>query len=399
MKAKIELRKFPYPFQAALSICSDIDHTHLAEKFLKIQEFMNREIGLAFTNTFFPFHEQDEFSLFSSRPQDRAVLLEHLRNGNIEALHGFGEKKNFTREDARKMLAELKKNDIHLKMWVDHADFPGNFCKYRCPGRGDQPGQKEYHLDLTADYGIRYIWTDRLTTIIGQGASVTWRSLFGVFDFKHPAASGLNALKTGLKVFLGFFKSKKYSFMSANEPVQITTLQDGKKMFEFIRFNNYFQGAARGDSFSELYYLISQKVLKNLISRKAYSVVYVHLGKCFDLESAQNQRTLQALRELKAAADQGKIWVDSTLRHLEYYIGQRYLNWDYSVVRDEGCITIHSIDDPVRGPYVPKPEELRHLTFYVPENVKIKVKINRHEVVPVVKNELDYSGKPSISIQ
>lgn len=398
MRMKIELRKFPYPFRAALSICSDIDHTHPAEKFVKVQEFMNRDLGLTFTNTFYPFHDLDEFSLFSSRPLDRAILLEHLKNGKIEALHAFGEKKDFERADAEKTLAELKKQSVRLKMWIDHADFSGNFCKYRCPGRGDQPGCNEYHSDLTAAYGVKYIWTDRLTNIIGQGVPIRLSSLTDLLDAGHPVASGLNAAKTAVKLVLGFFKNTKYSFMFTNEPVSVTTLRDGRKMFEFTRFNNYFRGAARGDSFSELFYALSGKVLRTLVAREGYAIVYVHLGKGFGIENLQNRRTVQALQGLKTASDQGAVWVDSTLRQLEYYVKRTYLKWDFSLEGDTGCIAIHSIDDPVSGPYIPKPEDLSGLSFYVPDAWDVKIKINHAELKNTVVNAPDYSGRRSVSL-
>ena len=46
----VTLRKFPYPFQAAVTICSDIDGTDTAEKSLAVQNFLNtlRKQGIAF---------------------------------------------------------------------------------------------------------------------------------------------------------------------------------------------------------------------------------------------------------------------------------------------------------------------------------------------------------------
>ena len=41
IRAEIGLRKFPYPFKAALTIASDIDETKNVDKFLEIQEFLN----------------------------------------------------------------------------------------------------------------------------------------------------------------------------------------------------------------------------------------------------------------------------------------------------------------------------------------------------------------------
>ena len=37
----VSLRKFPFPFKAAMTICSDIDETRSSDEFLEIQRFLN----------------------------------------------------------------------------------------------------------------------------------------------------------------------------------------------------------------------------------------------------------------------------------------------------------------------------------------------------------------------
>ena len=46
----VTLRKYSYPLKAAVTICSDIDGTHTAEKFVAIQSFLNtlHKQGIAF---------------------------------------------------------------------------------------------------------------------------------------------------------------------------------------------------------------------------------------------------------------------------------------------------------------------------------------------------------------
>jgi hypothetical protein len=66
---KVTLRKFPYPFRAALTICSDIDGTDTLENFLATQNFLNTErdtdmglgIGLEIGNSFFPLTRDVHF--------------------------------------------------------------------------------------------------------------------------------------------------------------------------------------------------------------------------------------------------------------------------------------------------------------------------------------------------
>ena len=69
----IWIRKFPYPFKAALAICSDIDETQTIEEFLEIQRFLCSEdstrlgegLGLEIGNSFYFYDEKRRFSFFT----------------------------------------------------------------------------------------------------------------------------------------------------------------------------------------------------------------------------------------------------------------------------------------------------------------------------------------------
>src|SRR3990170_7384841 len=85
-KSSIFLRKFPYPYKAALAIASDIDSTSTLEKFLEIQEFLNTKnitnmgegVGLDIGNSFFMFHPKNKFSYFSTREEDRVNIRKFI---------------------------------------------------------------------------------------------------------------------------------------------------------------------------------------------------------------------------------------------------------------------------------------------------------------------------------
>ena len=62
-----------------------------------------------------------------------------IRKGSIDAIHSYGEKKDFTRSDALKTLEELKRNKCFPKLWVDHAHAKSNLCKHHYFGKGDVP--------------------------------------------------------------------------------------------------------------------------------------------------------------------------------------------------------------------------------------------------------------------
>ena len=61
----LQIRKFPYPYKAALAICSDIDETESIEEFLEMQEFLNTKrrtrygtgLGLEIGNSFWFYNQ------------------------------------------------------------------------------------------------------------------------------------------------------------------------------------------------------------------------------------------------------------------------------------------------------------------------------------------------------
>lgn len=394
MKAP-QLRKFPYPYRAALSICSDIDGTDSYRKFKKIQSFMTDEIGIKFTNTFFPYLDNNQFSLFSGREEDRNIIIEHIKNGMIDAIHSYGDKGDFNRQDALNVLEELKRHNCKLKIWIDHAQSKSNLCKYRFFGMGDLKGTEEYHFDLTKDFGIQFIWTERLTNIIGQGVPFSLRSLLDIYDEGHPVYSLVNIAKTIGKIVFDVCGYDKYNYFKNNELIKIAHLRDGQKIYEFIRFNNYYRGPGRGDSFKELYYLISERVLDRLKKAEGYAIVYVHLGKNFDLHSREGKKTVAALRNLKQEFEIGNIYVDSTSKILDYYLTNKFLNWSLES-NDGNIIRIKTVEDPINESYVPTQEQLENITFYVPGEVKIFV--GNKEIKNIKHNPSDHTGKKSITI-
>lgn len=392
-----ELRKFPYPYRAALSICSDIDGTNTCSKYKKIQKFMHNKTGLNFTNSFFPCHDGGDFSFSSGKNEDKKIIIEDIKKGWIDSIHSFGEKKDFSRMDAFKVLNELEYNNCKLECWIDHAQSKSNLCKFRFFGKGDIKGKIEYHFDLTKKFGIKFIWTERLTNIIGQGVPLTLNSLWEIYDIRYPMYSLINIVKTIAKIILDVFGYKKYNYFKENKLINIVTMEDGQKIYEFIRFNNYYKkDPEKGDSFEELSYLISKKVLNHLKKIGGYSIIYVHLGKNFHLNSIDGRKTVIALRNLKQEFERGNIYVDSTSKILNYYINTKFLNWSFEAKNGQYYIYIKTVDDPVFGAYVPKPEQLENITFYVPEKVKLFIK-NR-EINNIRRNPPDHTGRESVTI-
>ncbi len=395
----VYLRKIPFPYRSGLSICNDIDFTDSYEKFIAIQSFMNEQVGIKFTNTFFPFHGS-EFSLFSGSEADKAAIIKYIKEGAIDAIHSYGEKIDFTRQDAIRVLGELKQNNCNLNIWIDHAQSKSNFCKYRFLGQGDIPQEKEYHADLTLAYGIKFIWTEHLTNIIGQDTPLSPGKILQIFDQENKIRSLLNIFKTLLKIILSICGYKKYIFFKNNALIKITTLKDRQKVYEFIRFNNSFKksGEARKSSFSELSHIISDKVINQLKKNCGYSIIYVHLAKDFDLNSAKGKKAVAALLNLKKEFDNGNIYVTSIPKVLNYYITHKHLEWSYKK-DSEGChIYINAVDDPIFGSYAPSLEQLDGITFYIPEGVSVHIYNQNEKIKNIRYNPPDFTGERSVTV-
>ena len=112
---KIELLKYPYPYQAALAICSDIDGTRLQD-FIAMHRFLNTDqdtelgkglqlpIADSFWMTDRPHLPDAAFSYFNGSDgtvSDAApIIRDGIRAGIIDVMHGygnFGSRGDFTR--------------------------------------------------------------------------------------------------------------------------------------------------------------------------------------------------------------------------------------------------------------------------------------------------------------
>ena len=196
---KVTLRKFPYPFRAALTLCSDIDGTDTVKKFLATQNFLNTEhdtdmgpgIGLEIGNSFFPLTRNDTFSYLSSRPTDRAIVRDFIKAGYIDCIHSYGYGAR-SRNDVLRVLDALEQDGCRVNVWVDHCRAPTNLGKDNTFGMGDVVDSPVYHADVTLAYGIKFVWMGRATSLVGQETPITARALSQVYDPSHPRDSAKN---------------------------------------------------------------------------------------------------------------------------------------------------------------------------------------------------------------
>lgn len=403
----VSIRKFPYPYRAALAISNDPDNTETLDEFLEIHRFLNTTtttslgegVGLEVGSGFL-FYEPPEsaISYFSGEYKVAPTIIRFIKAGYIDFLHSYGKKSNFTRKDAIAALQELTDNECKVDVWIDHTRSIDNLGDYRTFGKGDHPESTAYHADLTLPYGIKFVWLGRVTMVIGQSVPINLRIFTNIFDPEHPYQSFVNIGKELAKNVLSLFGNKKYAIHRENDLLKISTLDDGQKVYEFIRFDNHWKGVGRGADAKGMAYSISKKTIDYLKKSGGYMIVYTHLGKNSNSPQFIPKETRKALRNLANEYQAGNIYVTSTSKLLNYYVNHKYLNWTYESRDEEVFLHIYSIKDPIFGETVPALKDLQGVTFYVPDGKTTRIFIDGKEIKDIQRNHRDYTGKASVTI-
>ncbi len=319
---RLHLRKYPYPYRAMLAICSDLDETPDRHVYWEIMRFLNTNemtsmgpgIGLEVGNTIYFDMPPGQFAYWNTDDTGREMIRTLIRSGHIDCLHSYGDLAT-TRRHAGRALDELARHDCRIRVWVDHGTAPTNFGSDIMQGHGDQPGHPAYHADLTCDYGIKYVWRGRVTSMIGQDAKP---SLGGIFSSRHPVASARTVAKEAAKVMLGRRGSAKFVMHGHNALLRPGHLRNGWGVQEFIRCNPHWGGVSCADRGTRLGEVITPDLLDRIVAREATCILYTHLGKIGDHNRIFPETTCQALRLLADYHQAGKILVTTTSRLLQY---------------------------------------------------------------------------------
>ena len=319
---KIFLRRIPYPYQAMLAICSDLDETPDKEVYFEIMRYLNTTeetkigpgVGLEVGNTIYFDMPPDQFSYWNTDDHGRGMVRELIKSGHIDCLHSFGDLAT-TRTHAGRALEELDRYGCRLKVWIDHGTAPSNFGPDIMRGRGDIVGSDVYHADLTFGYGIQYIWVGRVTSVIGQDVE---RKLGGIWNSEHPLASARTIAKETTKGILASLGSQKYAIHAPNELLRQITLRDNQTSIEFIRSNPHWGGVSCGDTSGGISEVLVRRFLDTLVSKNGMCVLYTHLGKITDRKKIFSNTTQRAFSLLWRYFQEGKVLVTTTSRLLQY---------------------------------------------------------------------------------
>jgi len=431
-KTSISLRKFPYPFCAAATICSDIDDCS-RQAFIDIHRILNVELKLPIADSFFgqkswpwqmAYYENDGQTLTA----DATFLDQAIDNGLIDSIHTWGDFQEVQpnpkklRALASKISDRLIENSHKISVWIHHGTLPnyqniGSRIYPECSG--DDPHSPFYTTDYMSKIGVKFCWTGELVNFLLSDQL----SAFNPISIRRSA---VNALKNIVKQCIGR-STRKRSWMMLQELCVPKQLRDNQRILSFSRFFHHPDGMDTVASRSTFRYCLSPNILNQLTEVQGYLVCYTHLafprhwdGDMFadmkvleDLErdgylslytpSEQSacgyfsKPDLAALKDLARRCQGGKIWVAPTGKLLTYWMVQRYLKWRLEEKDNHFTIHLDQLDDPTTGPRQPEKEELAGLCFYTHAPELTTIRLGDHAIRTLI-NRPDSTGQSSLSL-
>ena len=391
----VSLRKYPYPYQSMLAICSDLDETPNKDIYFEIARYLNtteetflgKGVGLEVGNTIYFDMPEHNFSYTNTDDDGRHKIHQLIDSGHIDCLHSFGDFVDH-RALIEKYWKIIQSGKRKIEVWVDHAQAPTNLDNDIMQGQGAEVGKPAYHSDLTVQSGgLPFIWIGRVTSCVAQN---TKRSYQALFNKKQIKAS----LKTiALEFTKGWFArlgNQKYAMHKDNKVLQQSTLVDGTIVNEFMRCNPSWGGVSCFDQAREIHHVLTKKMLDTLVNKEGCSVLYSHLGKVNSVLEPFTNKTREAFELLADYQNDHKILTATTRRLLGYNRTFEELIFTTKVVGEE----IHLyLSTAYSG------EDLQGLTFYVKDPMRVKLYINKQLFNEITHNQPDMTGNVSISIK
>lgn len=398
--ARIELRRFPYPYRAALAICSDLDETPDAETYFELMRFLNTTeetkmghgVGLEVGNSIYFDMPPGHFSYWNTDERNRERIQALIKSGHIDCLHSYGDLAT-TRAHAARALEELDHHGLSLKVWVDHAVAPTNFGADIMRGHGDEIGHPAYHADLTMAHGVRYVWRGRVSSIVGQNSPI---SVARGRARCHPRASTRTVFKEAAKQILGRAGKRKYVFHATNRVCAPAELRDGSPVVEFLRCNPHPRGLDFGDTGAGIGEVLTRDFLDRIVGREGCCILYTHLGK---LQGRQfDKAAIKSFRLLAHYQHQEKVLVTTTRRLLDFQRAQQGLFCRASIRNGRTAIDLNFSPGNDLSEVPLGDSELSGLTCYLPDDEPSQVCFHGEELANLLVNAPDETGVRSVSV-
>jgi len=415
----VSLRKFPYPYEAGLAICSDIDGTSY-DNFISIHRFLNTSqqtemgtgLSLPIGDSFWMYDKpqiaNSAFSYFKdlqgTLSEHASVMRDFIRAGILDVMHSYGNfaaVHEFTRPLALQALEELDKHDLKVAVWTNHGGIESvHNIGANSFGLGDLPDSHFYHTDLLLRYGIRFYWDSEysLMTNIGQDCATDFSDAYWNSPFYQTWKSRTRSLLKGVldqADHLTYPTLKRHIIhwegfdVRQNHLLMPEKLRDGNDIHKFKRV-----GLGRFDWSDDLPRLLNKNVVARLLQRNGYMILYVHLGdrRIKDGNLPLSDATISAFKNLARWYHDGKIWIATTAQLLKYNLFMKEITWNVEETADVVSINLQKIAG--RDYTV---EDFDGLTFYIPEGKRIEL-IYQQQPVKFSLNPADATAQKSITI-
>ncbi len=396
----VMLRKFPYPYRAALAISSDCDQTDPKE-FLTLMKYLNTpdstpigkgvglEVGYSFW--FYDPLEQSSLTIFKDTTDTLTPFEPMMRTliqaGYLDYLHTFGEFSlgGFSRKLAIKAYKYLQTHNLRISVWVNHGPPTNSQNLGNLPEqRGDNPESSEYHTDLLLASGVRFIGKYDVVHTVGQDGQVT------IWD-------RLKQLGEAFK-YLVLRREWMFGRLLGNHLIDPWTLDDGRQVYVFKRFISS-NGKVDHPNARSLAQQIPPEVIRELERKGGFMILYTHLGDNSGPPSYFSSQTKEVFQYLAKEFHEGRLLVTTTSRLLRYNLLYRYLDWTAETAGETLKIVIHGVKDPVQGYWVPTERDLGGITFYIPRSHgPVQLMIRTQPLQHLRENPPDAKGLPSVSI-
>jgi hypothetical protein len=401
MNGRIELRKFPYPFRAALAICSDVDNTSSVQVYMDIMDFLNGKqqtcygpgLNLEVGNSFWFFNGtlSTQLSYFQGTDHKKETdFAPHCRalwqSGHLDALHTYGnfDTGGFSRKHGETALKIMQKYKAPIWTWVNHGSIENrqNLGSLEHFSGADR-NTPYYHSDLLQYSTIRYAWMGRITHVIGQEAGKTLNIRTGkalqnaIFHTRHR-------------------RHKKQFHDSHNRLLIDIELRDGWHVWEFPRWIN-FGLSPRHQNSSDLAGQLHSKYIRTLERNEGFLIVYTHLCEGLRFGAPLPGALKTRLEYMAQRFHAGKLLVATTSRLLRYAEIHGHITFH---TRQRGRETIVELPSTLNIPgqqHTIVRSDLQGLTFYCPYPDTVSV-LFQGKTVPVQINPPDFTGRPSLSI-
>ena len=400
---KVYLRPFPFPYRAALAICSDIDGC-TRETFLALHRFLNQELGLPVADSLFGLgRESGQMAYFlpdaGTPGPDAPLIRAAIRDGLIDSLHTWGDFNDrppdpqILRSLATSLTSHLRRENLSLKIWINHGSNHNwqNFLSRTKPEfTGDAPRSPLYTADLARALGVQYYWGMELTPwplSVGR----RWSSP------DYWARVGLNSLKNLIKTLSGK-KERRRGMNQIMELCQPLILRDGWQVWAFNRFNRHPQGIWGLPTRHTVRFALNSKVLRNLIREAGFLILYSHLGLPRQVSGPLfPDPDRQALENLADTYHRGRLWVASTSRVLTYWRVRQTLDWQVSEEDGKLIIDIKTLNDSQIGIRLPEVHELAGLSFYSARPFSTIMRLGGRELTTRII-PADHTGRGGIAL-